>query len=420
MKLLSLTNRYYISSIVLIFIVGSFLSYLILESIINKEFNEKLFAERDQFIFEWHTYEGLREVLYLNIGDQIEVFPVDEDPRIGEILKDTVMFDAYEKKNLSFRQLKFVDELDGQFYIITITKSLLPNEDLIQGIGEIMLFLIAALIIALILINRWIAYKVLQPFYYTLRAIKEFNITKPEAVRLLNTNVDEFNELNRVLDSMIVKSQKDYINLKEFTENASHEIQTPLAIIKSKAELLLQESQLSEGILNDVKHIYEAAGRLSRLKQGLSILSKIDNNQFFDSEPINLKSFLEKKINNLEELINLKELTMITSFKADPVLVLNNDLAYILITNLLNNAIKHNMKNGTIEVTLDESELIIENTGEPVNGDPELFFGRFKKGSQVTDSSGLGLALVRKICDLYSIKVRYTINSNLHRLSLSF
>ncbi len=420
MKLLSLTNRYYISSILVIFIVGSIVSFQILKSTINREFNEKLFAERDQFIYEWHTYDGLREVLYLNIGDQIEVQSVDHRPEIEETLKDTVMFGAYEKKDLSFRKLRFADELNGQYYIITITKSLLPNEDLIQGIGEIMLFLITALIITLVLINRWIAGMVLEPFYYTLAAIKEFNITKPGPIDLMDTNVDEFKELNSVLDKMIVKNQKDYLNLKEFTENASHEIQTPLTIIKSKAELLLQESSLDEEALNDVMHIYEAAGRLSKLKHGLSLLTKIENNQFEDSEPINLKRFLEKEVNNLEELINLKELTLEKSYKAEPILVLNYDLAYILVTNLLNNAIKHNTERGRIAVTLNESELIIENTGRPIKGDPALLFERFKKNSHTKDSSGLGLALVKKICDLYGIKIIYSVNSNLHRMALSF
>jgi signal transduction histidine kinase len=420
LKLLTLTNRYYSLSIVIILLVGGFISYLILKQIINNEFNNKLFAEKEQFIYEWHTYENLKETLYLNVGDRIDIEAVLGDPYLKEVLIDTVMYDNYEKIELPFRQLKFSEQLQGKFYIITITKSMLPTKDLIQGVGEIILFLVVALVLSIGLVTRIISKKIWTPFNNTLSSLGRYQISNSEKVDFSKTNIDEFSELNHVLSNMIEKSRKDYENLKEFTENTSHEIQTPLAIIKSKAELLLQEGNLKPANLEDVGKIYEAANRLSKLKKGLSMLSKIENNQFEEVEPIDVAKFLDKKISNFEELIEMKHIELTKVYNGHPTLILNNTLTYVLITNLINNAIKHNVDNGTIHIKLNDNELTIENTGNPTTEDPEKFFQRFKKGSNAYDSSGLGLALIKKVCEIYQMSIRYTVNENIHKLSIQF
>jgi signal transduction histidine kinase len=393
---------------------------LILKQIINNEFNNKLFAEKEQFIYEWHTYENLKETLYLNVGDRIDIEAVLGDPYLKEVLIDTVMYDNYEKIELPFRQLKFSEQLQGKFYIITITKSMLPTKDLIQGVGEIILFLVVALVLSIGLVTRIISKKIWTPFNNTLSSLGRYQISNSEKVDFSKTNIDEFSELNHVLSNMIEKSRKDYENLKEFTENTSHEIQTPLAIIKSKAELLLQEGNLKPANLEDVGKIYEAANRLSKLKKGLSMLSKIENNQFEEVEPIDVAKFLDKKISNFEELIEMKHIELTKVYNGHPTLILNNTLTYVLITNLINNAIKHNVDNGTIHIKLNDNELTIENTGNPTTEDPEKFFQRFKKGSNAYDSSGLGLALIKKVCEIYQMSIRYTVNENIHKLSIQF
>lgn len=420
MKLLTLTNRYYSLAIVLILLVGGIVSYGILRQIINREFNQKLYAEKEQFLYEWHTYEKLKETLYLNVGDRIEVKNVDYDPKILGVLSDTIMYDSYEKIELPFRQLKFSDKLNGKYYLVTITKSLLPTEDLVQGVGEIIAILIVALVLTLSYLTRSMSKRIWGPFNQTISSLRDYQISNTEKVNFPKTFIDEFKELNQVLLSMIWKNKKDYESLKEFTENASHEIQTPLAIIKSKAELLLQECNLKPKNLEDVGRIYEAANRLSRLKQGLSMLSKMDNNQFYEVEPIEMDEFLNKKISNFSELIEMKNISLRKVFNAKPMLILNNTMAYVLITNLLNNAIKHNVENGEILITLNDNELIIENTGLTIKEDPENFFQRFKKGSNSSESSGLGLALIKKVCDIYDMRINYSVSDNRHRIAIRF
>lgn len=403
----------------MVFTIGSLPAYFILNSIINQEFNKKLFAEQEQLIYELRTYDNLQKNYYLNIGDAIELNAMKYNPKIPLTLKDTVMYDPFEKKELPFRVLTFSEEIKGKYYVITIYKSLLSNQELVKGVSEIMMGIALLLTLSLGLLNRIIFQKLWSPFHQIISQLRHFQIVKPVPLKIEPSNVEEFNQLAVVLDTMISKSIKDYKNLKEYTENTSHEIQTPLAIIQNKAEVLLQES-LKENQLKEISKIYEAAGRLSRLKEGLSLLTKIDNNQFVESEPINLKSFVINKLANFEELLNIKELEVITRFEGYPILELNNDLAYMMVTNLLSNAIKHNIQKGKIFIYLTNDQLRIRNTGDDPKVPPESLFDRFKRSGTNHESTGLGLSLIKKITDLYDMKITYEYTDGWHDIIIFF
>lgn len=420
MKLLSIANRLYLAAVIFVFSAGSLAAYFILKSIINKEFNEKLLAEKEQLIYELHTYDHLQETYYLNIGDIIEVRDLNPGVQLAATLKDTVMYDPYEKKELPFRILTFSDQFNGRNYMIRIKKSLLPNQDLIEGISEIMIGLVLALALSLGLLNRFIFKKLWAPFHGIIRQLQHFNITEPRRIAVEINEVEEFQRLKEVLDKMIDKSIRDYKNLKEYTENTTHEIQTPLAIIKSKAEMLLQEP-LTEPVLKDVSQIYEAATRLARLKEGLSRLSKIENNQFVYAEAIHLADFIRQKLEALSEAMEVKNLSVSTTFHAEPVLQMNNDLAFMLITNLIGNAIKHNIEGGRIIIVTDDSSFTIENTGREPSVPTGQLFDRFKRSPHSrSDGSGLGLSVVKGIVDFYNMPIQYTYDSGWHRIRIDF
>jgi hypothetical protein len=399
--------------------VGSVLGYFVLKSIINDEFNQKLFAEKSQLIYEMHTFQDLKDNYYLNIGDKIEIEEFDNDPNIQPEITDTTMFDKFEKKELPFRILTFSDQFQGKFYKVRITKSLLPNEDLIKGITEIMFLIVVLLGLSLIIINRLFSQKIWNSFYQILDQLQSFKLSTPKPLSTINTKVDEFRELENAFNKMIKKSIKDYQNLKDYTENTSHEIQTPLAIIRNKSEMLLQEP-LSQNQLTEIGKIYEAAGRLSRLKEGLSTLTKIDNNQFVDAEDINVQKFIKKKLSNVEELIEIKKIEVTTKFLADPVIKLNYDLAYMMITNLLSNAIKHNIEKGKIRITISAQELKIENTGTEPDVPTSELFDRFKRSGKNIDSIGLGLSLIKRITDYYHMKISYSYADQWHKIVIQF
>jgi signal transduction histidine kinase len=218
---------------------------------------------------------------------------------------------------------------------------------------------------------------------------------------------------------MTAKMTKDYQSLKEFSENASHEMQTPLAIIGNRVELLLQETQDEKEIktLNDVNR---ATNRLTKLQKALALLTKLSNKEFTDHKRIRLRTIVENQIENFRDLISYKKISFKYEIEDDPVLIVNGYLLEILISNLFNNAIYHNVEGGKIYIKVLGTYLEISNTGAVPDIDPTLYFDRFRKGKPDSETSGLGLSIVKQICDFYGYEIKYTYEKGMHILKVSF
>ena len=168
-----------------------------------------------------------------------------------------------------------------------------------------------------------------------------------------------------------------------------------------------------------IQDIHESTLRLSRLNHALLLLSKIENGQFHESEPVHVNTLITEKLSSFEELFNLKGITVSLRQSGSLVLKMSAMLADILFTNLLNNAIKHNVREGKIDIRIDDHQFVIENTGEALKGNPEILFERFRKQNQASNSLGLGLAIVKKISDNYKLDIAYTYQSNRHTFRLT-
>ena len=255
-----------------------------------------------------------------------------------------------------------------------------------------------------------------MPFNKTLENLRNFDIGRDASLALTATKISEFRLLNKTLDRMAKKMRRDFINLKEFNENASHEIQTPLAIIKSKLELLIQGEGLNEEQMGMINSVYEAATRMSRLNQGLLLISKIDNNQFHHTEQVDLQKVMEKTLEHFEEITDLKKIRIVPHFNAPACPQMNRALSEILISNLVSNAIRHNIEEGEIRITMNSDGFEISNTGHPLAFSPDELFRRFRKSERTSDSVGLGLAIVKKIILLYQFTIQYEVKGNIHMI----
>ncbi|MBG6129318.1 signal transduction histidine kinase [Aquimarina sp. EL_43] len=420
MKLLSLSNRYYFTGLFIVSLVGGLSSYFVIRRTVNSEFNDKLFAAKEELIDELYRHDELLSSYSLNIGDNITIQKVDNDPKIQTFIKDTILFNEYQNEQMNYRQITFSDKVRDNFYVFSITKSLLSTEDLIRGVTQVIALITALFFITMLVLSNIVSQRIWIPFYNTLSQIKDFNVKKPKPLSFSETNILEFEELNSTLELMTNQVVKDYKNLKEYTENTSHEIQTPLAIIKNKMELLMQDKNLSEQQISILGQVYESTGRLSKLKDNLSLLSKIDNNQFIDTSKLIVAEYLKKKIGRVKELLDIKNIEVTLDFKENPSIEINETMAYVLFNNLISNAIKHNIESGKIVMTLTNAYFEIKNTGEPLEISEEELFGRFKKSGNKLDSSGLGLSLVYRIADYYDFSINYKNTDIWHKVTLKF
>ena len=307
------------------------------------------------------------------------------------------VYDSVAKEYETTRSLVFPILFNGRFYKVSVAKSQQETEDLVQLIVWLTLAIVVLLLSALFTINRFVLYKLWHPFNITLKELNQFNVNASGALQLKNSEITEFKELNIAVTKMSNRVMADYENLKSFTENASHEIQTPLAIINSKIEILIQSENLSEAQMHEFQGIQDGVRRLSKLNKSLLLMTKIDNHQFEKVEPVDIGKIVTDLLTNFEELIATKDITLTIKLLEPCIIIMNETMAQVLLSNLITNSIRHNIKNGTILLNICAKRLVISNTGTELKTLPQELFKRFKKDSLESDSLGLGLALVKKI-----------------------
>lgn len=419
MKLITkITINYFIITLI-VFIIGGMAAYLSIREEVEEKIDWKLKAEK-KFILQHDSTISDISIQTMNISSYLEIFPLSNPESFVEDLKDTLVFNPIRRQIEPFRQLRFAYTMDDQPYQIILRKNMVESRDLKEGLTQSMWIVFVALLLILMVTNYIMSKKIWSSFYRTIHKINRYDLTKNEILELPPSNIKELTELNRAIGKMSKKIRDDYLSLKEFSENASHEIQTPLSIIKAKTELLFQWEGLTKEQLSQIQAIDQAATKLSRLNQSLLMLTKIENRQFEYDEAIDLKSLIEAQLKELDELVQLQQITVRKQIEHSKLLRMNPVLVDVLLRNLLTNALRYCSKPGTIQISLDASQFIIANTGAPLKIRDDQIFDRFKKERQSSDSLGLGLSIVKKICDLYNFQIRYAYQKGFHSFEINF
>jgi len=320
----------------------------------------------------------------------------------------------------SNRQLLSHFYVNQEFYSLHISSSLTDKMVLLKRIIWVTSLLLISLLLGLLLINRFMAGRTWRPFYTTLNKLKTYRVDQQPVLKLEHTQVNEFNDLNQAVEMLTKTNYQTYLSQKEFTENASHEMQSPLAVFQSKLELLMQTSPLNEEQASLIADLANASKRMFRLNKTLILLTKIDNDQFLEKEKISVNEILEKLISQFEFQIQKESIRLSVQKEADIILMANKTLIDIMLGNLLSNAIRHNNPNGFIQIILKEKELQIQNSGKPSALDDKKLFRRFQKESRDTESLGLGLEIVKKICTLNHYRIEYHFNHLTHIFTVAF
>lgn len=331
---------------------------------------------------------------------------------------DTLFYNPLKHRKETARYLKTELELVGQPYQVLVIASKFERQEQIRNICLIILLPVTMLFALMLLVNRILLRKIWTPFEQLLKNITAFNINHERPYEPVEMPVAEFRQLNKVLVALSGKVKSDYNEIKLFTENASHEMMTPLAVINSKLDNMLQSNVLGKEDGETLVELYKATSRLTKLNQSLLLLVKIDNNLLQDEEKVNLKSLIEEKQVYFQELITERNITVETIL-TDVTISASRSLLEILINNLFSNVIRHNYDGGKIEVRLDADQIAFANTGHNKALDPEKIFDRFYKDN-ASEGTGLGLAILKQICNRQHYLLNYTYHQDLHTFTITF
>ncbi|HWY37762.1 MAG TPA: HAMP domain-containing sensor histidine kinase [Bacteroidia bacterium] len=415
MKLFSRYNRINLTLIVIIFLSSSLFYYFLIHHILVGELEEQL----DHYKNKIESYAN--ETGKFPEPSVLESVQVTYEPTIKPVASaqhsQVEAFNPGKKRKRTFVRLTYIRRLGTQNFIVTLSKPIVGMHFLFRSLVYATITTLLIIILISFLLNIILLRKLWRPFYETIGSIKKFKLGKSNAFDLPATNIEEFDFLNRNLQVAFTDASNEYQLLKEFTENASHEIQTPLAIMRSKLDLVIQDESMSEKQSETLKSLYTNLKKLTKLNESLLLLTKIENKQFSDFVNIDLKAKIEEKLSQFEEFFESNHITV--SATLTPAFInANGSLVDILLNNLIGNAGRHNKDGGKVEIVLNAEALIISNTGVNKELNKEKLFRRFYKETQNSHHNGLGLSIVKQICDQSGIMIAYTFTNNMHSFSL--
>jgi signal transduction histidine kinase len=337
------------------------------------------------------------------------------EPRVE--VTDTLIWHDRLEQNESNVKVSAYRNINGESYYISTHGAMIESNDIAEAVIKTLLWILGLQILGAIGIGYFVSGRLFKPFRESLRKIKSFKLQEKQYIPAEETGVVEFNEMNDFVEEMTRKAVSDYENLKEFAENASHEIQTPLAIARGKLELL-SETELNEEQYGYVDSLERTVKKLSRLSESLALLTKIDNHEFDNGDSVNISTLIEESITQFREFLALRNLKLETSLENRVQVHIHPVLADILWTNLLQNAIKHNIENGTIKINLTHQRLTISNTGREPAVEPGKLFERFQKSNQNSDSIGLGLSIIKRIVEQNDYSISYDYAKGWHTITI--
>lgn len=305
------------------------------------------------------------------------------------------------------------EDAKGNYYELRVATPTFEKEDLFESVLIWIVVLYVGLLAVVLGVTMLIFYGGMRPLYDLLHWLDDYIPgSKPKPVPS-GGEVEEFSRLGNALQRAIDRSEETFERQAQFIGDASHELQTPLAVIGNRVEWLLDNPALTEEQAAELFKIEKTLSHAVRLNKTLLLLTKIDNHQFPESTDVNMVELIEECVENYGEVYSSRSVDFSCDLPASYTLHINPSLAATLVNNLVKNAYVHSLAGAVAAVTLQGDELMVSNTGEAAL-DADHIFDRFYQGQRKSGSTGLGLALVAAVCRYYNMGITYRFEGGRH------
>lgn len=308
---------------------------------------------------------------------------------------------------------------DGQYYRLDVFTPAIDKEDLLRAIALWVVALYLSMLFIAVGVSLYVLNRNMRPLYSLLEWLDRYRLGGKNPPLPDDTDIVEFRKLNEGAQAALDRIEQTFEKQKQFIGNASHELQTPMAVISNRVEWLVDNTDLTEEQLGELLRIRKTLDDVVRLNKTLLMLTKIDNRQFPEASDVDITALSEEILSAYDEIYSDKGLSVKRDFEAPLVVRMNTTLAYALISNLLKNAYSHSPEGGHITVTIRDRQFLIANDGD-AELDKDRIFERFYKGSGREGSAGLGLAIVRSVQRYYGLRVEYAFMNGMHVFSVSW
>lgn len=397
--------------------------YFVTVEEINDEVDDLLRSYSEQLIAKKLANQELPVAdiiagMHYSISQVTEEY-ADSHPRTKYYDSDLYINETDEDEPARFLKTFFYDA-EGRYIELIAAIPTFEKEDLIEAILWWIAALYLILLVTVIVITLAVFQKSIRPLYEILDWLNAYTPGKTQDKLAADTDIYEFRQLEKAVTEATDRSNEAYEKQKQFIGNASHELQTPLAVLGGRIDWMLDNDSLGEENIGELVKMKREVVHISRLNKTLLLLTKIDNGQFPDVMDVNLSSIVQSQKEMYEEIFSRKNIHCSLEMQDSPVVVrMNETLATILVTNLIKNAFMHSPEGGIVTIALDGNGLAVENSGDsPL--DRERIFDRFYQGAKKEGSTGLGLALAKTIADKNGMQFSYSFADGRHRFRINF
>lgn len=339
------------------------------------------------------------------------------DAKVKTRYSDTLLYIPAEGKREVVRLLSRGFKHEGERYRVLVFTSTVEEDDLLENLLFALIALYVVILLTIVLVHNVVLRNVWKPFHTILAQIKGFRLGSGKGLEEVPTRVREFKELKAAADALVRHASDAYANQRAFTENAAHELQTPLAIAINKLELLAEQSGSEEERMAVTGEVIALLERLTRINRSLLLLARIENKQFQDAREVSFGDMAREVLDEFADLAEHRQVKLELDMKEDFVVKMDLALARVLVTNLVKNAIVHNVPEGQVRVRIAQDGITVRNTGSNKALDAARIFDRFHKETTIDAGTGLGLAIVKAIADLHGLGIRYQ-HDGMHVISV--
>ena len=355
-------------------------------------------------------------------NNSYSVTPVDEEyiannPAI--IFYDETVYIAEKEETEPARVLKTIFcDAEGQYYEIKVATPTFERTDLLQTVAYHILGLYIVLMLTIFAVVSLVYYYNMRPLYSMLEWFDKYRPGTKSEKMPDSSSVVEFKKLSQAAQMAVERAEYYFEQQKQFIGNASHELQTPLAIIGTRIEWLINNTSLDEQQLEELLKIQRSLARLVRLNKTLLLLSKIENGQFPESSDTDIANIMRESVETYNDIYAGRNISCRANMPEHFIVHMNESLAATLLNNLLKNSYIHNIQGGKVEITVHERRISIANSGKKPLDASQIFERFYHEGNP--DSTGLGLALVSSICRYYDINLSYSFEEEMHCFTMNF
>lgn len=415
------TMRYLVVALLFIIAVWAGLFYAVILDEVYDNIDDGLHNSKMLIIRETYAHPELLDTREFGIN-QYKIEPLPKGSYdFSDRFISTFEFMEYDDDDEPVRLLQTVfNDPQGNPHQLTIRASMVEEDELLEDLLTALVALYIMLVVSIALLNRMVLKRAWKPFYALLGKLKGYHPGSGKTLDMPATTVAEFNVLNAELRELLERNETIYASQKQFIENASHELQTPLAISLNKLDLFAQKNNLDETQLTELGRVSETLQRLVRLNKSLMMLSKIENRQYPETEAVDLSALANHMLEDFADLAEYKNISLSIDVQNTLVFDMNKGLATVLLTNLIKNALVHNVSGGQLNVTIKNRTLTVENTGVPHPLDGSRIFSRFYRDMANEQGTGLGLSIVQSVAGIYGIVPQYSFSGGMHRFTLVF